>query len=102
VQAIEVLFDAATYGVSVRAIGHAASVPRLFACYVVASAVSRIALVPLGLGTFEATSVLMLHSAGIPVRPALAATLLYRGFELWLPMAPGVWFARRAVSTARR
>lgn len=98
VQAIEIVFDAATYQVAVAAMGHTASIPRLFACYVIASATSRIGVVPLGLGTFEATSVLMLHGAGIPVRPALAATLLYRGFELWLPMAPGVWFARRAVT----
>ena len=101
-QAVELLFDAATYQVSVLAIGRAAPIPRLFACYVIASAVSRIGLVPLGLGTFETTSVLMLHGAGIPVRSALAATLLYRGFEVWLPMAPGVWFARRAVAQARR
>jgi hypothetical protein len=26
---------------------------------------------------------------------AVAATLLLRGFTLWLPMLPGLWLARR-------
>jgi uncharacterized membrane protein YbhN (UPF0104 family) len=32
---------------------------------------------------------------GIPIAAGLAATLLFRGFSNWLPMAPGIFFARR-------
>jgi uncharacterized membrane protein YbhN (UPF0104 family) len=32
---------------------------------------------------------------GVPIAAALAATLLYRGFSYWLPMLPGILFARR-------
>jgi hypothetical protein len=31
----------------------------------------------------------------LAVEPALAATLLLRGFTFWLPMLPGLWLARR-------
>jgi len=37
----------------------------------------------------------MLHVHGIALEPAMAATLLLRGFSFWLPMAPGLWIARR-------
>jgi uncharacterized membrane protein YbhN (UPF0104 family) len=55
--------------------------------------------VPGGLGIFEAASVAMLKAIGVPIAAALAATLLYRGFSYWLPMAPGILFARRETRT---
>jgi hypothetical protein len=39
----------------------------------------------------------MLGVLGVPVEAALAATLLLRGFTLWLPMFPDMWLARRAL-----
>jgi uncharacterized membrane protein YbhN (UPF0104 family) len=51
--------------------------------------------VPGGVGTFEGTCVVVLRSHGVPLEAALAATLLLRGFTFWLPMAPGLWLARR-------
>ena len=57
--------------------------------------VAMIGPIPLSLGTFEATCVAVLDLLGIPVAPALTATLLFRGFTMWLPMLPGMWLARR-------
>jgi hypothetical protein len=39
----------------------------------------------------------MLGLLGVPIEAALAATLLLRGFTVWLPMLPGVWLARRGL-----
>jgi uncharacterized membrane protein YbhN (UPF0104 family) len=52
----------------------------------------------MGLGTFEATCVAMLRTLGVPLEAALMATLLLRGFTLWLPMLPGLLLARRELS----
>jgi len=60
--------------------------------------VATFGLVPLGLGTFEATCVAMLRTLGVLLEAALTATLLLRGFTLWLPMLPGLLLARRELS----
>ena len=52
---------------------------------------------PLGLGSFEVTCVSMLGVLGDPLEAALTATLLLRGFTLWLPMLPGMWLMQRAL-----
>jgi uncharacterized membrane protein YbhN (UPF0104 family) len=36
---------------------------------------------------------------GVPVAAGLAATLLFRFFTFWLPMAPGLILARRETRT---
>ena len=59
-----------------------------------ASVVATLSPIPLGLGTFEATAVAMLGVQGVPVEPALTATLLLRGTTAWLPMLPGLWLVR--------
>ena len=55
-----------------------------------------------GLGTFEGTAIAMLHSHGLSIETALAATLLFRGFTFWLPMIPGLWLSRRELKTKSR
>lgn len=96
-QAIEILLDAATLAVALRAIGSPAPALVVFGSYVVAEVGSRVAIVPLGLGTFEATCVALLHAGRVPFHAALAGTLLLRGFTLWLPMVPGLFTAKRAL-----
>jgi uncharacterized membrane protein YbhN (UPF0104 family) len=59
--------------------------------------VATIGPIPVGLGTFEATSVGMLSLLGVSVEAALAATLLLRALTFWLPMLPGIWLARREI-----
>jgi uncharacterized membrane protein YbhN (UPF0104 family) len=96
-QLAEILLDAATLGVSLRAVGWPVSGVVVFGSYVIAAVGSRVALAPLGIGTFEAGSVALLHAGGVPLEPALAGTLLFRGFTLWLPMLPGLVTTRRAL-----
>jgi len=94
-QLMEITLDAATLYVLLIAIGTAAAPTAAFVSFVMAFAVAQLVPVPLGLGTFEASLVGMLRLVGIPLEPAFTATLLLRGFTMWLPMVPGVWFARR-------
>ncbi|MFN3533012.1 MAG: YbhN family protein [Candidatus Brocadia sp.] len=89
------LLDAYTLNVMLYAIGQDASFLVVFPSFVVASMVATLGPVPLGLGTFEATCVAMLSMLGITLEAAFTATLLLRGFTLWLPMFPGLWLAKR-------
>jgi Mg2+-importing ATPase len=93
-----VLLDTATMWTLVRALGATASPTGVFASFMVASLFRTMGIVPGGLGTFEATSVLTLHMIGVNLAVALSATLLFRGLSFWLPMLPGYWCSRRAVS----
>jgi uncharacterized membrane protein YbhN (UPF0104 family) len=98
-QLTEILFDSGTLFVMLIAIGAFAAPSAVFGSFVIASAVSRIVPVPLGLGTFEGSLVTMLSIVGVSIEAALTATLLLRGFTLWLPMLPGLWCARHELWT---
>jgi glycosyltransferase 2 family protein len=93
-QASIFLLDAAM----LRAVGCHVSFLAAFPSFVIASMVATLGLIPLGLGTFEATCVAMLGALEVPLEAALTATLLLRGFTLWLPMLPGLWIARRELA----
>jgi len=94
-QAGIVLCDAATLWVMLWALGQAVAPGLVLAAFLSASMVMEMGPIPLGLGSFEATCVSVLGLAGVPVAAALPATLLLRGFTLWLPMLPGLWLTRR-------
>ncbi len=91
------LLDAATIWTVIRALGATVSVSGVFASFMIASLFQTVGLVPGGLGTFEATLVLMLRMVGVDTAVALSATLLFRGFSFWLPLLPGYWCSRRLV-----
>ncbi|NTW53221.1 MAG: hypothetical protein HGB15_00300 [Chlorobaculum sp.] len=57
----------------------------------------KTSLIPLGLGSFELTCAGVLVSLGARLETALTATLLLRGFTVWLPMIPGLLLTRRAL-----
>lgn len=67
-----------------------------------ASIVVTLAPVPLGLGSFEATSTATLRLLGIPLEAAFAATMLTRFFTLWLPLVPGMILMRTDKSLRER
>jgi uncharacterized membrane protein YbhN (UPF0104 family) len=94
------LLDAATLWVLLRALATPADGLVVFASFVVASFVATLAWVPGGLGAFEGSCAAMLHLHGVPFEAAVAGTLLLRGFTFWLPMAPGLWLARRELHGA--
>ena len=93
--------DAATLWVVLQALG-ADDAPATAAAFVMASLAATIGPMPLGLGTFEAVCVTLLHVQGLSVEVALTATLLLRGFTFWLPMIPGLALARQELSRPRR
>jgi uncharacterized protein (TIRG00374 family) len=91
------VFDALTLWLAFNAIGEVPPLWVVFVSFIIASMVATIGPIPVGLGTFEATSVGMLSLLGVSVEAALAGTLLLRGLTFWLPMLPGVWLARREI-----
>jgi uncharacterized membrane protein YbhN (UPF0104 family) len=96
-----IVLDAATLWTILRGLGQETPPALVFSGFMTASMVMSLSPIPLGLGTFEATCVGMLHGAGIGVEAGLAATLLLRGMTTWLPMLPGVWLIRREMRAGR-
>jgi uncharacterized membrane protein YbhN (UPF0104 family) len=90
-QALVFVLDALTLYCTAHAVGSAVNFSAAFSSFVLASVVATVAPIPLGLGTFEATSTAMLHLLGASTETALAATLILRGLTFWLPMLPGLW-----------
>ena len=88
------VLDAATLWVMLQVVGVETSFWVAFPSFMFASMVTTVGPIPLGLGSFEVTCVSMLGLLGVPLEAALTATLLLRGFTVWLPMLPGIWLAR--------
>jgi uncharacterized protein (TIRG00374 family) len=88
------VLDALTLGLVLIATGHRLGASTVFACFVVASMAGTLAIIPGGLGTFDAALIAMLKLLGLTLHSAVGADLLFRGFTLWLPMFPGAFFAR--------
>ena len=91
------LLDSATLWAMLYALGNSVSLLLAFPCFVLASMVAMLSLIPLGLGSFEATCVGLLVMLGIKLDTALTATLLLRGFTLWFPMIPGLILTRKSL-----
>jgi Mg2+-importing ATPase len=89
------LLDAATLWACIRSLGATAPADAVFASFMISSLVRTMSVVPGGLGTYEAASVLTLRLAGISLSVALSATLIFRGLTFWIPMLPGLWSSRR-------
>jgi len=93
------LIDAATLTIMLQATGVYLRYDLVLASFVLASAVGSVLPIPLGLGSFEASCVALLHLFQIPVETGLVAVLLLRGFTFWLPMIPGLWLAHSELHT---
>lgn len=94
-QTVIFMLDAATLWAMLLALGEQVSPAVAFASFVFSSIVAMLSLIPLGLGSFEATSVALLAMSGVRLETAFAATLLLRGFTLWLPLVPGLLLTRK-------
>lgn len=81
--------DAATMQACVKALGVHAPLSAAYVAFMFASIAVILGPIPMGLGSFEAVSIAMLRLFGVPFEAALSATLLFRGFTLWLPLIPG-------------
>ncbi|MBT2188354.1 lysylphosphatidylglycerol synthase transmembrane domain-containing protein [Sphingobium nicotianae] len=91
------LADAGTLFACIHALGQPISFGTAFIALIMASIVVTLGPIPLGLGTFEATSTATLHLLGIPLETAFTGTLLLRMLTLWLPMLPGLFLMRGAL-----
>ena len=98
-QLVIFVLDAATLWVMLWALGLAVHPAPVFASFMLSTLARTLGPIPGGLGVFEAASVATLKLMGVPVAAGLAATLLFRGFSFWLPMVPGLVFARRESHT---
>jgi uncharacterized membrane protein YbhN (UPF0104 family) len=87
--------DAATLQFCLLALGAGSHFVTSFVALIMAQIVVTLGPIPLGLGTFEGTSIAMLRLMGISFEVALSATLLFRGFALWLPLIAGLFLSRR-------
>jgi uncharacterized protein (TIRG00374 family) len=94
------LLDALTLWLAFNSIGEVPAIWVIFVSFATASMIATIGPIPVGLGTFEAGSVGMLHFLGVSVEAALAGTLLLRALTFWLPMLLGIWLARREIGRA--
>ncbi|MGV2130765.1 lysylphosphatidylglycerol synthase transmembrane domain-containing protein [Agrobacterium vitis] len=88
------LLDAGTLWSVARSIGLDVDLLTSLTSFLVTSVVATIAPLPMGLGSFEGASTMLLHAFGAGPEAALAATLMFRGLTLWLPMIPGFLFFR--------
>jgi Mg2+-importing ATPase len=91
-----IVLDAATLWALLRALGTHALPEGVFVSFVLSSVFRTMGIVPGGLGTFEAASVITLRASGVSIPAALGATLLFRALSFWIPMLPGMWLSRRA------
>jgi uncharacterized protein (TIRG00374 family) len=87
--------DAGTLLLCLFALGQKAPFDAAFVAFTMAAIVTLLGAVPLGLGSFEATSIATLRLMGVSFEAALSATLLYRGFALWIPLGLGAVLMRR-------
>ncbi len=89
------LLDSSTLFVLLTALGAQPAPHAVFGSFMIATAATGAIPLPGNLGAFEAVLVAMLHLFGVRIEAALTAALLQRGFTVWLPLVPGVWFSRR-------
>lgn len=93
--------DAGTLWCASRAIGLDMDIARTFTSFILATVVATLSPIPLGLGSFEGSCTGLLHLLGGGLEASLAATLILRGFTLWLPMLPGLWIIRREIAMTK-
>ena len=94
--------DAATMQACIHALGVHAPLSAGYVAFMMASIAVILGPIPMGLGSFEAVSIAMLRLFGVPFEAAVSATLLFRGFTLWLPLVPGGILLRRELKAAKR
>ncbi|MBY0376769.1 flippase-like domain-containing protein, partial [Patescibacteria group bacterium] len=80
---------------------HALNIPTTFATAFIAvtmgSVGGAIILIPGVIGGFEAGCIGALILLGTPAGVSVACTLVFRGLSLWIPLIPGLLFARKDI-----
>ncbi|HEX3424365.1 MAG TPA: lysylphosphatidylglycerol synthase transmembrane domain-containing protein [Sphingomicrobium sp.] len=96
------VLDGLTMQLCLFALGFHLPFSETFSAFIIASIVVTLGPIPMGLGSFEAVSIGMLRTMGVPFEAALSATLLFRGYTLWVPLIPGMFAARRELKRKKR
>ena len=96
------LLDGLTMLFCLFALGVDAPFSAAFSAFILASIVVTLGPIPMGLGSFEAVSIAMLRANGVPFEAAFSATLLFRGYTLWVPLIPGMFAARRQLKSKKK
>ena len=76
--------------VGVHAAGGSVSFATGMSIYAVATIAGSLALVPVGLGVVELTMMHSFTGSGLTIPQAAAGLMIYRLFQLWIPMVAGV------------
>ncbi|MEL6981867.1 MAG: lysylphosphatidylglycerol synthase transmembrane domain-containing protein [Actinomycetota bacterium] len=84
------LIGAATLAAALVAVGAEIGPGAVLVVYVLALAAAATTVLPGGLGAVEATMTLALTSYGVPTTTALAATIIFRLLDLWVPVLLGL------------
>lgn len=95
------VLDGLTMQLCLFALGLQVPFSTAFSTLIIASIVVTLGPIPMGLGSFEAVSIGMLRAMGVPFEAALSATLLFRGYTLWVPLIPGMFAARRELKRGK-
>jgi uncharacterized protein (TIRG00374 family) len=99
--AVVFLADTGTMHSCLLALGVHAPLSASYVAFMMASIAVILGPVPMGLGSFEAVSIAMLRLFGVPFEAAISATLMFRGFTLWLPLIPGGILLRKELKEGR-
>jgi len=100
--ALVFLADAGTMHACLLALGVHAPLSASYVAFMMASIAVILGPVPMGLGSFEAVSIAMLRLFGVSFEAAISATLMFRGFTLWLPLIPGGVLLRSELKESKR
>lgn len=84
------LIGAGTLAAALIAVGADIDPGAVLVVYVLALAAAATTVLPGGLGAVEATMTLALSSYGVPTTTALAATIIFRLLDLWVPVLLGL------------
>lgn len=94
------LSDSLTLWSCTNIVGKSVSPVDAIIAHMLASVTATLSPVPMGLGTFDAAATGLLHAFGAGLEAAFSATVVFRIFTLWLPMAPGLVFTRKEMLPA--
>jgi uncharacterized protein (TIRG00374 family) len=96
-RAIIFILDTLTLMLVLSAIGSELGIIESFAVFIFASIAGTITLMPGGIGGFEVGSATALIVFGETFETAVAATIIFRGLALWIPMIPGLYFTKKEI-----
>ena len=91
------LIDGLTLYLAFAAINISVPLEVCFFTVIIGSIASMVGFMPMGVGTYEAGMIATLKVFGVPIESAIAATVIFRGLTLWLPLIPGFYIVQREI-----